>query len=232
MSKIDRPPCQGRSIGGFSQRLDQTGYFQYNCHKYECTCRVGVVKRNPPANAEMPEYHRYYRIGGTYFFTVVTYRRYPVFREESVVDLLRDCFSLVKNIYPFSIDAIVILPDHLHTIWTLPEKDSDFSTRWKLIKSTFSKQINKSYDIRLRESLFRKGESGIWQRRFWEHLIRGQEDFNSHCDYIHYNPVKHGLVKSPSEWKYSSFNKYVERGLYEPDWGISLETRPIDMNLE
>ncbi len=180
----------------------------------------------------MPDYHRYYSHGGTYFFTVVSYRRRCIFKEENAVDLLRNCFKATMKRCSFKVDAIVILPDHIHTIWTLPENDADFSTRWKLIKSAFSKQYKKAATGYLPESLIRKGEAGIWQRRFGEHLIRDQDDFNRHCDYIHYNPVKHRLVKSPSEWKYSSFKTYVKQGLYEQNWGVSIEKDLIEMNLE
>jgi putative transposase len=132
----------------------------------------------------------------------------------------------------FTVDAIVILPDHLHTIWTLPEKDSDFPTRWKLIKSTFSRNYKKTFTSYLPDSIISKGERGIWQRRFWEHLIRDQNDFNKHCDYIHYNPVKHGLVKSPAQWKFGSFSKYLEQGIYEENWGSNIDNDIVKMDLE
>jgi putative transposase len=180
----------------------------------------------------MPDYRRIYVKGGTYFFTVVSYKRYYLFGDESAINLLRNCCESVITKYPFKIDAIVILPDHLHTIWTLPENDSDFSIRWKLIKNTFSRCYQDNYTRDLPESLIRKKEKGIWQRRFWEHLIRDQEDFNRHCDYIHYNPVKHGFVNSPVEWKHSSFSRFVEQGFYSHDWGKSIEKELIEMNLE
>ena len=169
----------------------------------------------------MPDYRRYYVKGGTYFFTVVSYRRHCLFYEESAINLLQHCFESVIAIYPFKVDAIVILPDHLHTMWTLPDNDSNFSVRWKTIKASFSRLYQDDNTESLPESLIKKKEKGIWQRRFWEHLIRDQEDFNRHCDYIHYNPVKHGLVKSPAEWKHSSFSKFVEQGFYNHDWGKS-----------
>ncbi len=180
----------------------------------------------------MPEYNRYYRQGGTYFFTAVSYRRRCIFNNERAISLLWNCFKTTIKLYRFSVNAVVILPDHIHTIWTLPENDSDFSTRWKIIKSDFSRQYKKIDTGYLPKSLIRKGEVGIWQRRFWEHLIRDQEDFNKHCDYIHYNPVKHGLVKKPAEWKYSSFDNYVKHGYYDQYWGISKEKDLIDMDLE
>ena len=180
----------------------------------------------------MPEYQRYYIHGGTYFFTVVTYQRRCIFKEESSIELLNNCFKDVIEICNFNIVAIVILPDHIHTIWTLPENDSDFSTRWKLIKSSFSKQYKETVTKHLPDSLVRKGESGVWQRRFWEHLIRNQEDFNRHCDYIHYNPVKHGFVKKPSDWKFSSFDEFFKQGFYEENWGGNIDKKIIEMDFE
>jgi len=180
----------------------------------------------------LPNYQRYYLQGGTYFFTVVSHKRQPIFVKEPAIRLFKNCLKDTITIHPFRIDAIVILPDHIHTIWTLPENDSDFSTRWKLVKAAFSKQHQNILTGNLTDSLVRKGESGVWQRRFWEHLIRDQDDFNRHCDYIHYNPVKHGLAKSPSEWKYSSFEKFVKLGIYEPGWGTFVDKTIIDMDID
>jgi len=180
----------------------------------------------------MPDYRRAYLKGGTFFFTVVTYRRHPIFEAEPAIDLLRRCFKLVMIEYPFNIDAIVILPDHLHCIWTLPDNDFDFSVRWRRIKASFSRNYSGSTAGDISESMRKKKERGIWQRRFWEHRIREQEDFNRHCDYIHYNPVKHGLADSPAEWEYSSFRKFVENGLYPESWGQTPERDLMEMDLE
>ena len=122
--------------------------------------------------------------------------------------------------HPFTIDAFVLLPDHIHCIWTLPENDFDYSTRWMLIKSHFTRHyvINKN-SVNLSTSRKNKREQNVWQRRFWEHQIRNQEDFNKHVDYIHFNPVKHGYVSKAKDWEYSSFPKYVRLGLYNDDWG-------------
>ena len=180
----------------------------------------------------MSDYRRAYVEGATFFFTVVTYKRYPIFKENAAINLLRQCFQTTMSTYPFKMDAIVILPDHLHTIWTLPENDSDFSTRWKRIKGIFSRNY-RGYAIKdISESMRRKKEKGIWQRRFWEHVIRDQAEFNRLCDYIHYNPVKHGLVSSPLEWKHSSFREQVENGLYSQDWGQSSTKELLEMDLE
>lgn len=136
------------------------------------------------------------------------------------------------EMFPFKIDAFVILPDHLHSIWTLTDGESNYSMRWQLIKGNFSWLYSgfKSKDIS--ESMIRKSEKGIWQRRFWEHLIKDDKDFNRHCDYIHYNPVKHGLVSSPIEWEHSSFEDYVQKGMYSVNWGYRVEKELSEMNFE
>lgn len=180
----------------------------------------------------MPDYRRYYIKGGTYFFTVVTHMRRPIFNDELAIDLLERCLKTTMNSHLFTINALVILPDHLHTIWTLPDNDSDFSTRWRLTKTQFSKDYKSNCEIRSQGSKLSKGEREIWQRRFWEHLIRSREDYNRHLDYIHYNPVKHGLVDTPREWKQSSFHRYVERRMYNVDWGACVSRDIIDMNLQ
>ncbi len=120
--------------------------------------------------------------------------------------VLRGAFQNVRQRYPFSLDAAVVLPDHLHCVWTLPPGDGDFATRWRLIKTWFTKHSGLAL-------------SPIWQPRYWEHVVRDQEDFARHVDYIHYNPVKHGYVTSPVDWPYSSIRRYVEQGIYPVDWG-------------
>jgi putative transposase len=115
----------------------------------------------------------------------------------------------------------VVLPDHLHCIWMLPDGDSDFSVRWRLVKSAFTRAKPMSEAKAVSDSRFRKKERGFWQRRFWEHMIRDEEDLNRHRDYIHYNPVKHGLAATPNEWTHSSFKMFVRQGLYPSDWGGS-----------
>jgi len=152
---------------------------------------------------------------GTFFFTAVTYLRTPIFAGESAVELLKKSFQYAMNKRPFEIDAMVVLPDHLHCIWTLPENDFDFSLRWRLLKTSFSRAYVCTGAVT--ESMRKKKERGVWQRRFWEHAILNQQDYNRHCDYIHYNPVKHGLVSLPVEWRHSSFKKFVEEGLYPAD---------------
>jgi putative transposase len=152
--------------------------------------------------------------GGTYFFTVNLAERKRTLLVDHV-DALRKVMQEVKLAHPFHIDAMVILPDHLHALWTLPAGDCDYPTRWMLIKAGFSRQIPKGE--RRSNSRIAKGERGIWQRRYWEHLIRDDRDFERHVDYIHYNPVKHGVVKRVVDWPYSSFHRYVASGLYPED---------------
>jgi putative transposase len=180
----------------------------------------------------MLHYRRAFLKGGTFFFTVVTYRRYPIFKEEASIDLLWRCLQTTMLSHPFMVDAVVILSDHLHTIWTLPDYESDFSTRWKMIKGAFSRHYSGCKTEDISESMRRKNEKGIWQRRFWEHAIHDQEDFNRHCDYIHYNPVKHGLVNSPIEWKHSSFRGLVEKGIYPMNWGHAVGKDLAEMDFE
>ena len=142
-------------------------------------------------------------------------------------DWLRHCFARVQAAKPFRIDAIVVMPDHLHCIWTLPEGDADFSSRWQAIKAHFSRDIPPDERLSVRRQA--KGERGIWQRRFWEHAIRDERDFERHVDYIHYNPVKHGHVSRAADWPLSSFHRYVARGLYELDWGAAEEVRALEL---
>ncbi len=167
------------------------------------------------------QYRRAKIEGATYFFTVVTHNRRRFLTQPENIDLLRESFRYVMAKSPFTIDAISILPDHLHCIWTLPEGDADFSSRWRSIKSYFSRKCDVQYQGQISESRQKKQEKAIWQRRFWEHLIRDEEDYINHVDYIHYNPVRHGLVKAVKDWQYSSFHRYVKQGIYDENWGIS-----------
>ena len=170
------------------------------------------------------QYRRARIKGGTYFFTVVTYNRRRFLCQPENVELLRAALREVMRNHPLKIEAFVVLPDHLHCLWTLPEADHDYSTRWRLVKSYFSRESKSKYGGKISPSRQRKKEQAVWQRRFWEHLIRDELDFNRHVDYIHYNPVKHGLVKAPKDWRYSSFHRYVQAGIYDLNWG----THPIE----
>jgi putative transposase len=157
--------------------------------------------------------------GGTYFFTVNLADRRVTWLTR-YVEALHASMEAVKHRHPFDMDALVILPDHLHAIWTLPAQDDGYPTRWMLIKSGFSRKLPTGKPRRVSRVL--KGERGIWQRRYWEHLIRDEQDFARHVDYIHYNPVKHGYVLRPADWPHSSIHRYIEEGRLPNDWGAGV----------
>jgi putative transposase len=168
----------------------------------------------------MPNYRRAFVPGGCWFFTVNLLER----RQTLLVDrieCLREAVARTRRRYPFHIDAAVVLPNHLHTVWTLPPDDSDFSTRWRLIKSHFAKALPK---LERRSAVRReRGERGIWQRRFWEHLIRDEHDYTRHVEYCYINPVKHGIVPRVRDWPHSSFHRDVRRGIFPIDWAGEVE---------
>ena len=165
----------------------------------------------------MPDYRRNRVPGGTYFFTVNLLDRNSRLLVTHVT-LLRAAVRDVRARTPFHIDAWVVLPDHMHCIWTLPPDDDDFSSRWRELKKSFSKALPPTE--RRSSVRRRRGERGIWQRRFWEHTIRDERDYASHMDYVHFNPVRHGLVAHVVDWPYSSFRRCVAAGLYLPEWSV------------
>ncbi|MGH8497476.1 MAG: REP-associated tyrosine transposase [Methylococcales bacterium] len=173
----------------------------------------------------MSNYRRVFIPGGVYFFTVVTYQRKAIFAMPENVDVLRIAYKRIMAEKLFTTDAIVVLPDHLHCIWRLPEGDADFPERWREIKKIVSKRIGiKRHD---------RNAMDLWQPRFFDHVLRNEEDWRGHVDYIHYNSVKHGLAASPAEWPYSSFHKAVAKGWHAENWGSNGEPETIDnMNLE
>lgn len=164
----------------------------------------------------MTAYRRARITGATWFFTLNLAERKNNRLLLDNIDGLRKVIRKVKTDHPFTIEAIVILPDHIHCIWTLPDGDTDYSTRWALIKAGFSRDILS--DERRSESRQKRGERGLWQRRFWEHRIRDELDYQRHVDYIHWNPVKHGWAQCAADWEYSSFRAFVKRGIYPLDW--------------
>jgi len=167
----------------------------------------------------MANYRRDRIPGGTWFFTVtLANRKSDLLTRE--IGCLREAVRRVRHDWPFHIDAWVVLPDHIHAVWTLPEGDRDFSTRWRLIKSCFSRGMPRME--RVSASRLRKGERGIWQRRFWEHRIRDENDYRRHVDYVHINPLKHGYVEQVIDWPFSTFHRFVEQGQYPPDWAGSM----------
>lgn len=167
------------------------------------------------------QYRRDYSQGATYFFTVVTFNRQPLFIVPETVEHLRRAIREEMLRRPFVIDAIVIMPDHIHALWTLPTDDADYSIRWRNIKRAFTASIPEDQRPQVHGSRQRKQEQAIWQRRFWEHRIRDEQDFARHVDYIHYNPVKHGYVQRPVEWQHSSIHHYIRQGVLTADWGAS-----------
>ncbi len=170
---------------------------------------------NTEPQRPMPDYRRNRVPGATYFFTVnLLDRDCPLLVER--IDVLRASVRRVRALMPFHIDAWVVLPEHMHALWTLPEHDVDFPRRWRAIKMAFSRSIPAG-EARSASRVAR-GERGIWQRRYWEHTIRDDRDYATHLDYIHFNPVKHGLVTDVAAWPFSSFHQAVRTGLYPLAW--------------
>jgi putative transposase len=162
----------------------------------------------------MVRYRRNFVAGGTYFFTVTLADRSSTALVEHI-DALRAAVRTTKAAHPFTIDAVVVLPDHLHIVMTLPAGDANFSSRLSLIKRRFTSAVALSGAPVPRHH---NGEHAVWQRRFWEHTIRDERDFERHVDYIHFNPVKHGFVARVRDWPHSSFHDYVRRGMLPEDW--------------
>jgi len=171
--------------------------------------------------ARMSDYRRYHVPGGTYFFTLVTFGRAPLFDSAVARQLLGSAMRRGQWRQHASTLAIVLLPDHLHCLWALPPGDADYSGRWKWIKAEFTRQwlTIGGAERALPRSRASERRRGVWQRRFWEHTIRDEDDLARHADYIHYNPVRHGLVSSPRQWPWSSFYRWASLGHYAPDWG-------------
>lgn len=168
-------------------------------------------------------YRRDYTAGATYFFTVVVFRRKPLFADPVRVAQLRAAFQAEMARRPFYIDAMVVMPDHLHAIWTMPPGDSKYSIRWRNIKRSLTWAIEPENRPTASARRRHKGEQAIWQPRFWEHRLRDDTDDARHIDYIHYNPVKHGYVKRPVDWPHSSIHRYIRQGILSAQWGASIE---------
>ena len=171
----------------------------------------------------MPNYRRAFAPGATFFFTVATNNRQPVLTEPAVIESLRAAVRDVRARMPFEIVVWVVLPDHLHAVWKLPEDDANFSLRWALIKQHVTRGCATMpfMDRGASDSRRKRREGALWQRRFWEHRIRDETDLTRHVDYIHYNPVKHGYVQYVRDWPYSTFHRYCRDGIYPLDWGWS-----------
>ena len=189
-------------------------------------CCIGGGKggcEHPPyvILGRMSDYRRNYVPGGTFFFTVVTNGRRPILVSDVARHALRQAFREVRSRHPFSITAIVLLPDHLHTVWTLPPDFADYSLLWRQVKSRFTQLYLQHGGVESGVSTSRdlKGERGVWRRRFYEHTVRNEQDLKRCVDYIHINPLKHGLVERVQDWPWSSFHRYVPLGEYAPNWG-------------
>lgn len=168
----------------------------------------------------MPRYVREYR-GTSWFFSVVTAHRRRIFTDERARLCLREAVAECKNRYPFTIEGWVLLPDHMHCIWSVGDHDSDFSRRWSIIKRLFTRTFRKK----------NAQTPPYWQNRFWEHCIRDDSDFENHLNYIHFNPVRHGYVASPKDWPWTSFHRYVVEGIYPQDWA-SCDNMPSNVGNE
>lgn len=179
----------------------------------------------------MSNYRRMYVSGASYFFTVVSYRRRQFLTSTLARTHLKDAIVTVRQNFPFTIDAWVLLPDHLHTIWTLPAGDADYSTRWRQIKELFTTHYLEAggTEAPVSASRQRKKERGIWQRRFWEHTIQDEDDYIHHFDYLHYNPCKHGWVKRVRDYPWSTFHRHVQAGIYPQQWGDGELTFPVEV---
>lgn len=182
----------------------------------------------------MPHFHRWFVPGATYFFTQVTDRRLPFLCTEVARPLLRQVLQECQQRWPFTIDAIVLLPDHFHTIWTLPPDDKGYPKRWGWMKKEFTKawvQQGNPENV-VSHGRQRERRRGVWHPRFWEHVIRDEDDCEKHFDYVHYNPVKHGLVRSPRDWPWSSFHRWVKAGVYPENWASDDAQAPDFRSIE
>jgi putative transposase len=169
----------------------------------------------------MPDYRRWYVAGGTYFFTAVTLGRQRILCGNAARSCLHEAIETVRKKRPFTLVAIILLPNHIHTVWALPPGDADYPIRWKRLKEEFTLAYLARGGVEVPPTLsrVRQGERGVWQRRYWEHAVRDEEDLKRCVDYVHWNPKKHGHVASVRDWPWSSFHRYVELGEYAREWG-------------
>jgi putative transposase len=176
----------------------------------------------------MPTYVRWRESGATYFFTVVTYNRSRFLTTAAARQCLRQSILSVQEKWPFEMPVSVLLPDHLHCIWRLPEREDNYPLRWRRIKEMFTRSFLKlgGREARVSDSQRREQRRGYWQPRYWEHLIRNEEEYLAYRDYIHLNPVKHSLVREPEDWPWSSIHQHLRNGWLEPEWKCRT---PIDI---
>ncbi len=170
----------------------------------------------------MPNYRRWYVPGGTYFFTLVTHYRQPILCTDLGRRCLREAVHKVRAAWPFTMVAVVLLPEHLHTVWTLPPGDARYPIRWKRIKEEFTRRYLRAGGDEIMPSVSRRRrqERAVWQQRYWEHTIRDEDDLKRCVDYVHFNPKKHGHVVNVRDWHWSSFHRFVALGEYTLDWGV------------
>jgi putative transposase len=180
----------------------------------------------------MPNWRRAYVPGGSCFFTVVTDRRRDVFTSPVARSLLGDVIRDCQHQWPFDLRAIVLLPDHLHAIWSLRPGDSSYSQRWAWIKGQFTKRWLGAggTEAEVTAGRRRDGRRGVWQPKFWEHTLEDEEDFERHFDDIHYNPVRQGYVRCPGDWRWSSFHRWVKAGVYPPHWACGGRLSPVNFD--
>jgi putative transposase len=176
----------------------------------------------------MPDYRRWFVPGGSFFFTVVVNRRKPLFADARAITLLGEKMRACFATWPVTVNAMVLLHDHLHAIWTMPPGDAEYPKRWGWIKKEFTKDwlAQRGGESSITVSQQAEGRRGVWQPRYWEHTLEDEVDFERHFDYIHWNPVKHGYVRCSHEWPHSSFHRYVDRGVYSQSWGCFTEALP------
>ena len=185
----------------------------------------------------LPDFRRYFVPGGMYFYTLITSNRLPLFGNQTARTILGEAIRDELKAHPFKQVAIVLLPDHLHAIWSLPPGDAKYDSRWKAIKAKFTSQWLASGGIEttVAPGYRKQRRRDVWQARFMEHTIQDEQDLHHHCDYLHWNPVKHHLVKCPKDWPWSSFHRLVESGDYPLDWGCSSlsppDTSRVDVGL-
>ncbi len=180
----------------------------------------------------MPDWRRVWLPGGSFFFTVVTDGRARILTDETARMLLGSAIRRCQDRWPFEVNAVVLLPEHVHAIWTLPPGDVDYARRWGWIKKEFTKAwlAGGGSEQQQTAGRIRDGRRGVWQPKYWEHTIRDEDDFERHFDYIHYNPVKHGHVGCPREWEWSSFHRWVDRGVYPRNWACGKDNRQMDFS--
>lgn len=180
----------------------------------------------------MPNFRRAIVPGGSFFFTLVTNRRAPLFGDPRAKNLLGTILRTCQRKWPFTINALVLLPDHLHAIWSLPAGDNEYPKRWGWIKKEFTKEWLSAEGVEagISEARWREGRRGVWQPRYWEHTLKDEDDFERHFDYVHFNPVKHGYVRCPRDWPESTFHRWADTGVYPSNWACSDTALSMDFS--